>query len=568
MGKYPVLLYLSIALSAVGGFLFGYDTGVIAGAMPLIERDVDFWGEKDSEEATLWLSLITSITVAFAFIFSFVGGWVTERFGRKPAILVASVVFTVGSIVMAVSPSKVVLLVGRIVVGMGIGMASMCIPVYMAETSPVELRGFLGASFQVMICFGQVIAAIVDAAFGEVDNGWKYDFGLAGIPSVILLVGFYFCPESPRWLVQGGRLEEARNVLEKLRRKGDAVDKELQEIEAMVAEDRKIEAMTEGGAFSRALKDSNVRKALLVGCSLQLFQQLIGINTVIYYSARILMMSGISSDMTMILWLSALVSAVNFFASFLGMALIDRLGRRVLCLCSYLGILGALLVIGAGFQLSEGNTTSVSMNETGLPENPAIYTQCATLADCNACTYEYDDFKCGFCYEEDDSANGQGQGSCVPWVWPAEFKEPQAIFGRCNKYNSTDTNASGALFTAEYCNTRFSPIILVGLILYLVAFQSGVGPVPWVYNPEIYPLWFRTSGVSISTGFNWSLNLIVTFTFPYLQQGLGFGAYYLFAGMAVLASVWFTLVLPESKGKTLEEMNSSFGMPLWRLGRA
>jgi len=104
--------------------------------------------------------------------------------------------------------------------------------------------------------------------------------------------------------------------------------------------------------------------------------------------------------------------------------------------------------------------------------------------------------------------------------------------------------------------------------LYLVAFQSGVGPVPWVYNPEIYPLWFRTSGVSISTGFNWSLNLIVTFTFPYLQQGLGFGAYYLFAGMAVLASVWFTLVLPESKGKTLEEMNSSFGTPLWRLGRA
>ena len=175
----------------------------------------------------------------------------------------------------------------------------------------------------------------------------------------------------------------------------------------MVAEDRKIQAMTEGSAFrflalmslpcmtclivflvSRAWGDSNVRKALLVGCSLQLFQQLIGINTVkflglfmafiivihcwqvIYYSARILMMSGISRDMTMILWLSALVSAVNFFASFLGdcphsysvlktlsilagMALIDRLGRRVLCLGSYLGILASLLVIGAGFQLSE-----------------------------------------------------------------------------------------------------------------------------------------------------------------------------------------------------------------------
>merc|ERR1712130_76365 len=127
---HPVLLYLSIFLSAVGGFLFGYDTGVIAGAMPLIERDVKFWGEKGSDEATLWLSLITSMTVAFAFIFSFVGGWITERFGRRPAILVASVVLTVGAVVMAVAPTKAVLLVGRIVVGMGIGIASMCIPVY------------------------------------------------------------------------------------------------------------------------------------------------------------------------------------------------------------------------------------------------------------------------------------------------------------------------------------------------------------------------------------------------------------------------------------------------------
>merc|ERR1719397_1759332 len=383
--------------------------------MPLIERDVEFWGEKDSDEATLWLSLITSMTVAFAFLFSFVGGWVTERFGRKPAILVASVVFTIGSVVMAVAWHKAVLLVGRIVVGMGIGMASMCIPVYMAETSPVELRGFLGASFQVMICFGQ-----------------------AGIPSVILLVGFWFCPESPRWLVQVGRVEEAKKVLGRLRRKGDAVDQELQEIEDMVAEDRKIQAMTEGSAFSRAWGDSNVRKALLVGCSLQLFQQLIGINTVIYYSARILMMSGISRDMTMILWLSALVSAVNFFASFLGMALIDRLGRRVLCLGSYLGILASLLVIGAGFQLSENNTTSADTRavEPQLPSDP-IYDRCASFNDCNACTYEYDDFKCGFCYEEDQSANGQGQGSCVPWAWPATSKEPQAYFGRCNSFNGT-----------------------------------------------------------------------------------------------------------------------------------
>merc|ERR1719361_2753160 len=128
--------------------------------------------------------------------------------------------------------------------------------------------------------------------------------------------------------------------------------------------------MTEGSSsFKRAWKDPNVRKALLVGCSLQLFQQLIGINTVIYYSARILMMSGISKDMTMILWLSALVSAINFFASFLGMALIDRLGRRILALGSYMGILVSLVIIALGFQLSEQNTTAADASafEPSLP---------------------------------------------------------------------------------------------------------------------------------------------------------------------------------------------------------
>merc|ERR1719318_1339079 len=119
-------------------------------------------------------------------------------------------------------------------------MASMCVPVYMAETSPEDIRGFLGASFQVMITFGQVTSALVDALFAKVTNGWKYDFGLAGVPAVILLVGFIFCPESPRWLVQKGRKEEARNVLKILRSESSDIEEELQEIVRVCKEDEKI----------------------------------------------------------------------------------------------------------------------------------------------------------------------------------------------------------------------------------------------------------------------------------------------------------------------------------------
>ena len=179
---------------------------------------------------------------------------------------------------MAVSPTKEVLLAGRIVLGMGIGMASMCVPVYMAETSPENIRGFLGASFQVMITFGQVTSALVDALFANVSDGWKYDFGLAAVPAVILLVGFIFCPESPRWLVQKGRTDEARAVLKKLRSASSNIEEELQEIVRVCKEDEKV-SNTGENSFKRMMESESVRKALLIGVALQFFQQLAGINT-------------------------------------------------------------------------------------------------------------------------------------------------------------------------------------------------------------------------------------------------------------------------------------------------
>ena len=157
-------------------------------------------------------------------------------------------------------------------------MASMCVPVYMAETSPEDIRGFLGASFQVMICLGQVTSALVDALFSSVSEGWRWDFGLAAIPGVILLLGFFFCPESPRWLVKKGRITEARSVLQKLRSARCNIEAELEEIIKVAREDEKI-AREGGNSFRRMMRTPSVRNALILGVTLQLFQQLAGINT-------------------------------------------------------------------------------------------------------------------------------------------------------------------------------------------------------------------------------------------------------------------------------------------------
>ena len=284
---------------------------------------------------------------------------------------------------MGASPNKEVLLIGRIVLGMGVGIASMCVPVYMAETSPEDIRGKLGASFQVMITFGGVTSALVDALFANSPDGWRWDFGLAAIPSLILLIGFIFCPESPRWLVQNGRNDEAKNVLQKLRSSRSNIEEELQEIVRVCQEDEQI-AKSGENAFKRMLQTPSVKKALLIGAALQLFQQLSGINTgihnyghchhhlyfspVIYYSARILQMSGISNSVSTILWISCGVNAINFFASFIGiykfpfviinlfskgLYLVDRVGRRLLSLLSYCGIVISLLLLAVGFTLSE-----------------------------------------------------------------------------------------------------------------------------------------------------------------------------------------------------------------------
>ncbi|CAC5420088.1 SLC2A13 [Mytilus coruscus] len=526
------LLVLSF-FAAIGGFLFGYDTGVVSGAMLLLKTNFDL--SSFSEE------VIVSVTIGSAAVFSICSGVLNEYLGRKLTIIIGSFVFTAGAIVLAVAQNIAMLISGRAIVGIGIGIASMTVPTYIAECAPSELRGRLVTINNLFITGGQFIASVLDGAFSyDKINGWRYMLGLAGVPSAIQFVGFFFLPESPRWLISKGKEVEARKVLCKIRGHSN-VEEELQEIIQKFEEEREsTNNKAEEYIIVRVVKTPPVRRALILGSFLQIFQQLSGINTVMYYSATIIQMTGVRSQSTAI-WLAAVTAFVNFIFTLVGVWLVDRIGRRKLILSSLAGVLFSLVVLAVGFQVTALNSPPVTTFESSSNNS-----ECFQYRSCESCT---DSLQCGFCYIEKSTYSAEN-GSCLPYTDPSMSSE-----GRCN---STKLQIN-LVWAENYCPSPYSILGLIGLIIYLMAFAPGMGPMPWTINSEIYPLWARSTCTAISTSFNWIFNLTVSLSFLTLtEQITKYGTYWLFVGIVIIGFIIIYAALPETKGKKLEEVQALF----------
>ncbi|XP_075993818.1 proton myo-inositol cotransporter-like [Genypterus blacodes] len=531
-------VYILAFFSALGGFLFGYDTGVVSGAMLLLKKELDL--------DTLWQELVVSSTVGAAAVSALCGGPMNGWLGRRVCILIASFVFSVGGIVLGLSPDKWALLVGRVIVGLGIGLASMTVPVYIAEVSPPHMRGRLVTINVLFITGGQFIASLMDGAFSYLSHdGWRYMLGLSTVPAIMQFIGFFFLPESPRWLLQNGFDLEAREVLSRIRG-SDGVDEEYETICAAIEEEEK-EASKGGPVLYRMLTYGPTRRALLVGCGLQMFQQLSGINTVMYYSATILQMSGVR-DVNQAIWLSAATSATNFAFTLVGVWLVDRVGRRKLTLWSLCGTALSLALLAVGFLVSALHSPAVTLHPTD-PQNST----CRLYGSCDPCML---DPNCGFCYN--DNTAGVFNSSCVPI---AQGETDHAAWGRCGHQTQSP------MWAYNYCPTPYSWIVLLGLILYLALFAPGMGPMPWTVNSEIYPLWARSTGNACSAGINWIFNVLVSLTFLHVAQYLTYyGAFFLYAGLAVLGLIFVLGCLPETQGLQLEDMEALFSGPLCSCG--
>lgn len=527
-------IYVLASFATIGGLLFGYDTGIVSGSMLQIAPFFDL--------STVWQEIIVSGTIGAAAVFALIAGYVGDWIGRKKTIMIASFVFAAGAIVMAVAPNKEALLGGRIVVGVSIGFASMIVPVYVAEMAPTDIRGRLVTLNQLFVTVGVLTSSIIAGAFSTMEEtGWRYMLGLAAVPGVIQLLGFIYLPESPRWLVMKGKEEDAREVLKRIRGH-DNIEGEMQEM--LEAEANKVE----GVALGKILTTPHVRKALLIGCGLQLFQQLCGINTVIYYSATILKNAGFPPDQAV--WLVCVPFTVNFFATFIGLWAVEHLGRKLLLIISFLGVTVALIVLGLGFLLSAKHSPAINGTiPVTYINGTTVQDACQNFSVCEDCILNAD---CGYCYDD----NNAGASTCLHVA--DKDKDRYSSYGRCIK-NHTSNPGENIKWAHGFCPNNYTWMAVLGLALFVLCFAPGLGPMPWTINSEIYPMWARGTAVSIATMINWAFNLVVSFSFLSLMEAITkYGTFFLFCGICLLGTLFTAIFVPETKNKSLAEAEELF----------
>jgi MFS transporter, SP family, galactose:H+ symporter len=430
------------AVSALAGLLFGYDTGVISGAILFVQEDFRL--------SNLHEEIVVSAVLLGAMIGAAIGGRLADRFGRRSVLIQVACLFILGALGTALAPGMLWLAIGRVVVGVAIGIASFTAPLYISEISPAQVRGKLVSLNQLMITIGILVSYLADYGLAG-SRGWRWMFGLAAIPALILLAGLLFVPESPRWFIRQNLRDRAREVLAKIRQPFE-IDPEIAEIEASLTHQ-------EGGWHE--LLSANLRPALVIGIGLAIFQQFTGINTVIYYAPTIFQLAGLQSHSAAIL-ATAGVGVINVLLTVVALELLDRAGRRPLLLYGLIGMIISLALLGFAF----------------LTRNPT---------------------------------------PALAW-------------------------------TSVVC-----------VMAYVACFAISLGPIFWLMIAEIYPLKIRSRAMGIATMANWGSNLLVALTFLSLLEFLGRPwTFWLYALVGVIAWIFVLRIVPETKGKTLEQIEAEW----------
>ncbi|HSA96148.1 MAG TPA: sugar porter family MFS transporter [Acidobacteriota bacterium] len=428
---------LSVSLvAAIGGLIFGFDTAIVAGATRYMKEQFSLNSLQEG-----WAVAVVLIGCMFG---AGLAGPVSDRIGRRRFMLISAVLFLVSAVGCALPRTIVEFMAFRFVGGLGIGSAAVLSPLYIAEIAPARVRGALVSVNQLAIVTGILLAYFVNWIFaGTGPANWRWMFAMGAVPSVLFFLLLLGVPESPRWLVKNGREDEARTVLTRA---------DSAEAAAAGIRDIKDTLALEEGSFRELFRPA-FRRPLLIAIVLAVFQQITGINAILYYAPRIF--EGAGFERMSAIGQSTIVGLVNMLFTVVAIVLADKVGRRPLLLVATAGMGGSLVLLGAAFKY--------------------------------------------------------------------QFLPPSAL--------------------------------LLVILLYIAFFASAMGPLVWVVMAEIFPIKVRGAAMGLATLILWAADFAVTLTFPVISDRFHPAtAFWLYAAMCALDLVFMMFFLPETKGKTLEDI--------------
>ncbi|NWW22716.1 GTR10 protein, partial [Falcunculus frontatus] len=539
-GRALLVLLLSATVSVLGGLIFGYELGIISGA--LLQLQTDFHLSCFKQEVLVSAVLIGALLASLA------GGILIDRHGRRRAILVSNLVLLVGSLILTLARSFTVLVIGRMTVGFATSVSSMACCIYVSEMVAAHQRGLLVSLYEVGITVGILLSYALNYIFADVDEGWRYMFGLAIAPTVMQFLSILFLPVNPVKLSSWDS-DCQKGLIP------------LQDTEDRVAAKREPYQEKHYSFLDLFRTRDNMRRRTLVGLGLVLFQQFTGQPNVLGYASKIFHSVGFQSNSSAIL-ASVGLGAIKVVATLVAMALADKAGRRVLLM--------------AGCVVMAISVTTISLTSRMAP--------LAMARDCKAATGPNASHSLTLTPVFPQSAVSPvppASGAVKSQAGPGfaatrglrkvfvstQSKEVVPSFSLSQKRDLVGQSKKGTLGStgpplgaAPWAQHKvLNWITLLSMMAFVSAFSIGFGPMTWLVLSEIYPAGIRGRAFAFCNSFNWAGNLLISLSFLDLIDAIGFSWMFLLYGlMGVMAVVFIYLFVPETKGQSLEEIDQQF----------
>jgi len=501
--SYMILVALTVAL---GGFVWGFDATVISGAVPFIQKYFQLTGDRGD----FLLGLAVSCLGWGVLGGTAVAGYFSDRYGRRTVLITTAVAFTVSALMSALTTNFALFVFARILGGIAVGGAILIAPVYIAEISPPQQRGSLVSLNQLMIVLG--ISASFFSNYFLLDvgtNNWRWMLGMDAVPAVLYFFLLFAVPESPRWLFARGQTEKTRDILVKT-----CGPEQAEEEIRNISQSLKVHAPSASlsGLFGR-----DMRFIMFIALGIAFFQQITGINAIFYYLPTIFVQAGGGTNAAF--RQAVLVGLVNLGMTFVAIRYVDRLGRKPLLLVGAAGMALSLLTCSWAFHDSHYQLTDKSFK--ALAENKVPADLIASLHDTEKSVYKTDkDFLAGL----------------------------ERTLGETRIKPHRDALTAAAL------NIR-ATLVLGAIIGFVASFAISLGPVMWVLLSEIFPNQRRGMAMSLVGFWNSAISASVTFIFPWELSHFGPAGTFLGYGvLAAAALVFVAALIPETKGKALEEL--------------